>query len=455
MEQVAHSTAVPIHPTAEGSAARAASGSSTDFWPSLLMTVALSSIAIGITWDISWHETVGRDTFWTPAHMAIYFGGVLGGCVGGWLAFKHTFRVGPAERDSSVSVFGACASLGAWVAIWGALAMVTSAPFDDWWHNAYGLDVKIVSPPHAVLGLGMFGISVGALLLLLSRQNRLQAESSTKGAGMFIFAGGVFVLMGSVFLLEYIFPNMQHAALFYKACALMYPARLVALSCAGRISWPATRVAAVYITSMCVMDWILMLFPAQPKLAPIFNPVTHMVPLPFPVLLIFPALAIDHILQKAGESYKTRGALAESPVHCLDPVGTRSTASHSSRDIWDTVERVPTGSEPRFIERGKLRRIGLAVILGAVFFAVLIGVQWYFSKFMLSPYARNWFFMSDRVFGYNFPKGEWQTQFWRLDPTKPNADPITISSIAVTLALASASSWVGLFFGSWMRKVRR
>src|SRR5947199_1820893 len=87
----------------------------SSFWPSLLMTAALSSIAIGITWDISWHETVGRDTFWTPAHMAIYFGGVLAGCVGGWLAFKCTFLPAPAERDSSVTVFGARAPLGAWV----------------------------------------------------------------------------------------------------------------------------------------------------------------------------------------------------------------------------------------------------------------------------------------------------------------------------------------------------
>jgi len=433
MEQVSNRTAVQVlprqsSPAVEGGAVRAATDRSTDFWPSLLMTVALTSIAIGITWDISWHETVGRDTFWTPAHMAIYFGGVLGGCVGGWLAFKHTFRAGPAERDSSVSVFGARAPLGAWVAIWGALAMVTSAPFDDWWHNAYGLDVKIVSPPHAVLGLGMFGISVGALLLLLSRQNRFQDVSSTKGSGMFIFAGGVFVLMGTVFLLEYIFPNMQHAALFYKACALMYPARLVALSCAGRISWPATRVAAVYMTFACVMDWILMLFPAQPKLAPIFNPVTHMVPLPFPLLLIFPALAIDLILRKAGESYVGTSAIGQSVVNSPSP------SNGVRRKLW---------------------RIGLAILLGAVFFAVLLAVQWYFSKFMLTPYARNWFFMSDRVFGYNFPRGEWQTQFWRLDSSKPNADPITISSILVILALASASSWVGLFFGNWMRKVRR
>jgi hypothetical protein len=426
----------PQNPRAVGLSQRpsptAASATSVDFWPSLLMTVALSSIAIGITWDISWHETVGRDTFWTPAHMAIYFGGVLAGCVGGWLAFKCTFLAGPAERDSSVRLFGARAPLGAWVAIWGALAMLTSAPFDDWWHNAYGLDVKIVSPPHAVLGLGMFGISVGALLLVLSRQNRLQNIASTKGSGMFIYAGGVFVLMGSVFLLEYIFPNEQHGAYFYKVCALMYPARFVALSCAGRISFPATRIAAVYMIFMCAMDWILMLFPAHPKLAPIFNPVTHMVPLPFPLLLIFPALAIDWILRKAGESYCVSNSFGQ--------IGNDSPS--------------PTNGE-RATVSGPFYRIALAIVLGAVFFAILIAVQWYFSKFMLSPYARNWFFMSDRVFGYNFPKGEWQTHFWRLDPSQPRFDPITIRSIIVILGFASLSSWVGLFFGRWMRKVQR
>jgi hypothetical protein len=422
METVANDAIAPAAQPDRLAAARAPStGARESSWASYLMTIALSSITIGITWDISWHETVGRDTFWTPAHMAIYFGGVLGGCVSGWLAFKHTFLAGPAERDRSVGVFGARAPLGAWVAIWGALAMLTSAPFDDWWHNAYGLDVKIVSPPHAVLGLGMFGISVGALLLLLSRQNRLQDLSSTKGSGLFIFVGGVFVLMGSVFILEYIFPNMQHAAFFYKACALMYPARLVALSCAGRISWPATRVAAVYMTFMCGMDWILMLFPAHPKLAPIFNPVTHMVPLPFPLLLIFPAIAIDLILRLAGESFRTSEPIA------------------SNRVSMPTI----------------FRRIGLAIILGAAFFAVFIAVQWYFSKFMLSSHARNWFFMGDRNFGYNFPKGDWQTEFWHTDPHRKNADPLTISAIAIILVLASASSWVGLFFGSWMRKVRR
>src|SRR3984957_2614354 len=190
------------------------------FWPGLILAFAATCITVGIMWDISWHETIGRDTFWTPAHLTIYLGGVLGGCVGGWLAIKHTFLAGPAERAASVRIFGARAPLGAWVAIWGAIAMITSAPFDNWWHNAYGLDVKIISPPHSVLGLGMFGISFGALLLVLTRQNRLQ---DGHGSGLFVYVSGIFLVMGGVFVMEYTFPNMQHAALFYEVCAAQFP----------------------------------------------------------------------------------------------------------------------------------------------------------------------------------------------------------------------------------------
>src|SRR5205809_557721 len=50
-----------------------------------------SSICIGILWDISWHRTIGRDTFWTPAHIAIYLGGLLGGLSCGWLILRMTF----------------------------------------------------------------------------------------------------------------------------------------------------------------------------------------------------------------------------------------------------------------------------------------------------------------------------------------------------------------------------
>src|SRR5437764_9305188 len=64
-----------------------------------------TAIAIGILWDISWHRTIGRDTFWTPAHMAIYFGGLLGGLTCGWLVIRTSFFASPAEHAGSVKLF--------------------------------------------------------------------------------------------------------------------------------------------------------------------------------------------------------------------------------------------------------------------------------------------------------------------------------------------------------------
>ncbi|HET6346843.1 MAG TPA: hypothetical protein VFH51_18055, partial [Myxococcota bacterium] len=148
MESVAQ--AAVVHPRVERAAVVP--------WYLTAMLAGSTSIIVGLLWDISWHMTIGRDTFWTPAHMAIYLGGVLAGLSCGWLALKTTFAGTEAERGAAVRFWGFRAPLGAWVAVWGAIAMLTSAPFDDWWHNAYGLDVEILSPPHSVLGAGMIAI---------------------------------------------------------------------------------------------------------------------------------------------------------------------------------------------------------------------------------------------------------------------------------------------------------
>src|SRR2546423_91498 len=92
-----------------------------------LVLIGGTSIVIGILWDISWHRTIGRDTFWTPAHMAIYFGGLLGGLTCGWSIVKTTFFSTPEEPAGAIRLWGFRGPLGAWVTIWGCLAMVTSA----------------------------------------------------------------------------------------------------------------------------------------------------------------------------------------------------------------------------------------------------------------------------------------------------------------------------------------
>jgi hypothetical protein len=374
-------------------------------WPisELLLALGSTSIAVGAIWDISWHSTIGRDSFWTPAHMAIYLGGTLGGLTGGWLAIKHTFFPGQRERTGAISILGARAPLGAWIAIWGAVAMLTSAPFDNWWHNAYGLDVKIISPPHVVLALGIFGICLGAMLLAAARQNR---EPDGAGGGIYVYTGGIFILIGAIFVSEYTTPNLQHAAFFYKVCAAMFPLRLVVMSRSGRTGWPGAKAALVYMFLECVMLWILPLFPAQPRLAPIFNPVTHMVPPVFPLLLFFPAMGMDLVLRRAGEN-----------------LGFRKCVTYS-------------------------------LVLGAVFVLIFLAAQWLFSVFLISHGADDWFFAGNRFWSYGARLSDWRWTFWNTEGG-PGGDAITIRAMGVSYVLAVVSALLGMLWGGWMRKVVR
>jgi lysylphosphatidylglycerol synthetase-like protein (DUF2156 family) len=48
-------------------------------WYLWCSVMAVTSVTIGAQWNVSSHRSIGRDTFWTPAHMAIYLCGVLAG----------------------------------------------------------------------------------------------------------------------------------------------------------------------------------------------------------------------------------------------------------------------------------------------------------------------------------------------------------------------------------------
>ena len=47
--------------------------------------VAVACSVVGGAWDISWHESVGRDTFWTTPHLLIQLCGILSGISCGYL----------------------------------------------------------------------------------------------------------------------------------------------------------------------------------------------------------------------------------------------------------------------------------------------------------------------------------------------------------------------------------
>ena len=360
-------------------------------WYVVVMAIGATSVVIGVLWDISWHKTIGRDTFWTPAHMAIYLGGLIGGFGGGWLALKNTFGRDPAAADASVRFWGFRAPLGAWLAIWGAIAMLTSAPFDDWWHNAYGLDVEILSPPHTVLAMGIIAIVVGALLLALAEQNR---SPGLKTAFAYCYVAGMLVASLAILSTEYTSTNRQHNSVFYAVVCAIFPLLLIGPARASKLRWPATSAAAVYMGIYVLMILILPLFPAEPLLGPIYTPLDSMVPPWFPMLLIVPAFFVDVLLRRMGTSHP-----------------------------WK-----------------------VALVLGPVFFATFFVAQWYFAEFLLSPAADNFFFAGGRNWAYIHRPGAWQTRFW---------GQVSVQGLAVAAVLALLSTRLGLGWGAWMARVRR
>ena len=366
-------------------------------WPLTAVLVASGCIVVGLIWDISWHRTIGRDTFWSAPHVLEQIGALIAAFTCGWLVLRTTFGGESTARDTSVQVWGFRGPLGAWVCIWGAVMMVTSAPFDNWWHNAYGLDVKILSPPHAVLAIGMIAIQVGALLMALASQNRANAETQQRLSLMYATAAGVMLALQATVLMENAaFPNQMHSAVFYQMTAIGMPLLLAATSRPSHLRWPATTTAAIYMGIVLVMMWILQLFPATAKLAPIYNPVTHMVAPPFPLLLVVPAIAIDIIMRKF-------------------------------RNDWSR-----------------------AALIGTSFVLLMLAAHWWWGEFLLSPVARNAVFAGDQ-WDYNIRPGPWQHQFWNTAPSLT----AFVLGIGAAAATAIVTSRVGLWIGSGMARVQR
>src|SRR2546428_4954170 len=106
-------------------------------WTVWTSAAATTAVVVGSLWDISWHVSIGRDTFWTPPHLLIQLCAAIGGLTSVYLIARTTLAGDDAARAASVRIFGLRAPLGAFLCGWGAPAMLTSPPFHHWRHEAY------------------------------------------------------------------------------------------------------------------------------------------------------------------------------------------------------------------------------------------------------------------------------------------------------------------------------
>ena len=386
---------------------------SAEIPPYIYATVFSSFCVItGLIWDICWHMSIGRDGLLSPPHLIIYLGAVVSGLFSGYEILRITFFGKPVEKSKSVKVWGFFySSLGALFCVWGALAMLTSAPFDDWWHNTYGLDVTILSPPHTVLALGIISVQFGAMISVISLKNQTKLFFSDNPVKkkvrnkilfwLFSLSAGFLLTMWYTLLSEEMGSRNTHTSDFYVVACIVFPFFLMALGKAVKNRWTITAVTGTYTLLMLLTLWIIPLFPAEPKLGPIINHIDHYQGFKFPLLLIIPAIFTDILRNK-----------------------------FAYLNDWL-----------------------LTLILATAFLLTFFVAQWPFGTFLVeSPNARNWIFGSHYWYFGSDPNWEFRYKFppWGLETT-----PELVKGLAIAWVSCLISTRIGLKWGNWMNKIQR
>ena len=396
---MADTVSVPVQIRSQ-SAVRAAETAASVPWYIWACIAAVMSSVVGGAWDISWHESIGRDSFWTTPHLLIQLCGIVSGLSCGYLILATTFQKDSPLRAHSVSMWGFRGPMGAFLCAWGGLCMIASAPFDNWWHTAYGLDVKILSPPHVLLALGMMGIRFGTVVMILSEMNRATGEYRKKLEALLFFGFVFFFGMTVGIAQEYTVRPFMHGARFYIVTALIAPILMAAIASATKHPWAATIATGMYTALHLAFTWILPLFPAEPKLGPVYEKITHLIPPDFPLLLIVAAVAFDLARQRIGG--------------------------------WN--------------------RWAQSAALGAAFLVSFVAVQWPFANFLMSPASRNWIFATNNFPYFIPPRSAWVRNVFF--PTDASAAAFWMK-MGIALLVAIITIDLGSRWGDWMRRIRR
>lgn len=365
-------------------------------WPLWFAVGSSLAAAFGVHWDIAWHRSIGRDSFWTPPHVAIYSAAVMAAVAALARIIPATF--GRQGAGDSVRVLGFRGPLGAFISAWGGGTMLASAPFDDWWHNAYGLDVKILSPPHVALALGIIALHVGALVMLAGGLNAAQGSRRRTLEALLIVVGGNMVVGLMTLFMEKTVRPFMHLGSFYFIVGLIVPLMMAAVQGATGRRWAGSATVTVYSLFLLALLWTFPLVPAQPKLGPVLVPVTSLIPPEFPLLLLPAALAVD---------------------------------------AWLWRRRQQPG-------------LATVTIGAALFTVVFLACQWPFASFLMSPHARNYFWGA-RYFDFWLPA----TTYYRRYAFLPESGLATLLWLIAALGGTALSLAAGRGFGRWLARLRR
>jgi hypothetical protein len=162
--------------------------------------VAFVAMYLSGQWDIAEHAKGAVDTFWYPPHYGIYFGLLVAALIP--LTGLIVLLRAPGLPFDKVRANPALVL----VIVANGLGF-SGAPFDAWWHQTFGLDLTVWSPPHLHLVFGTVLAALSCAVYFLDESPLhapLQLFRSISGRqAMLIFTLAWALLMAAVLFIEY------------------------------------------------------------------------------------------------------------------------------------------------------------------------------------------------------------------------------------------------------------
>lgn len=359
----------------------------------LVAFVSGSLMLIGWHWDISWHRTIGRDTVWTLPHLLVY--AALLSAFAYDLALVLAFTFGRLREAPAVTVFRFRGPSGAFVSLWGLAIQGAAILFDLWWHESYGLDLQVFSPPHYAIMIGTFPFYLGHFLLVARHAN---ARGDAQAGRWLVVGFGSLCVATQLVGLDPVYGPAAYTstALLLSTC-LGVPLVLSLLDSLTGSRWAAPLAAALYASILIAIMQVFQLFRGEPHFGPVHHVPERFLPPAFPLAIVVPALAV---------------AL-----------------------LWPAVTaRFPRG-------------LASAAAVGAVFALALAAAGRAQAEVLASELGRNRFFAGD------LPPSAFSEGF--RGAATLGADARSLVALAVAAAVAGAGALLGHRAGAWLRGLRR
>lgn len=315
------------------------------------IVIAAGGVAavLGLYWDDAWHTDVGRDTFFSPPHLLLYAGvAALLAVVATWAWRRFRAEGWAILRDPALVL-----------PLFGAAVTLASAPVDELWHQLFGRDAVVWSPPHMVIVAGLIAFAAGVLLAVRRSGDRWSQVTAVVIGAFLIAAVGAVVMEFEADVPQ--FPVVWYLPVVIAGLSFAFGL----IRRASSHPWATTHAAGVYVAlRIGAVGFLAALGHSLPTVMP----------------TVAAAWAFDLALRRGGSRRLVAAATTIATVgtyvvgHAVQPAGLTLTVADAAVGVivgfvasWAVLSAVGVGRAGR-----KARPVRVATATGAAVLVLLV-----------------------------------------------------------------------------------